>query len=537
MSSEGGSDAEADAFNHELNKLKQKHRIMKADRTAYTIESQEQIRRQLREMELLESEKIEMEKKLALADNNYNQMLEESAQKKIELLIKEREKFNEQIVSEECSQEKLDKQISELKERVIDEKKKAGGSDKIENYMKSCEKQKKVLENRLHLVTEKFNKNCAENNKQRDVIEILRINKSNYLKKFRKHEKMLKGLRKDTSRVTEESTLAYEQRDEAHNKMFMLKDKCEKDIQLFNAEIRELQRVIDDDNKRREFMKNKETTRIAKHQATRKELDSKRIQEEKITSYEDAFKAIIDCSGKDDISSVVANFIQVEDKNFALFNLVNEQNNVIEQLNEDVKTIKQQISAFEREDAEMREDRKKIMVELEEELAEVNEQNSSNEQMLKQVQKVLAQLKIGTGSMFEKIGCDPADMTGLLGTEKLKVEDDSVMKYLGVIEQRANHILLSAAYVQSQTNFETYDPYEVAKTIVGHLPNQQRPLSVNPPSTADDTVEDSKSDDEIIPLTSEQLKMKVLATVQKKEADASKTQANFQLQNSIRVRR
>merc|ERR1719457_397373 len=43
-------------------------------------------------MELLESEKIEMEKKLALADNNYNQMLEESAQKKIELLIKEREK-------------------------------------------------------------------------------------------------------------------------------------------------------------------------------------------------------------------------------------------------------------------------------------------------------------------------------------------------------------------------------------------------------------------------------------------------------------
>merc|ERR1719354_1124911 len=460
-------------------------------------------------MELLESEKIEMEKKLALADNNYNQMLEESAQKKIELLIKEREKFNEQIVSEECSQEKLDKQISELKERVIDEKKKAGGSDKIENYMKSCEKQKKVLENRLHLVTEKFNK----------------------------HEKMLKGLRKDTSRVTEESTLAYEQRDEAHNKMFMLKDKCEKDIQLFNAEIRELQRVIDDDNKRREFMKNKETTRIAKHQATRKELDSKRIQEEKITSYEDAFKAIIDCSGKDDISSVVANFIQVEDKNFALFNLVNEQNNVIEQLNEDVKTIKQQISAFEREDAEMREDRKKIMVELEEELAEVNEQNSSNEQMLKQVQKVLAQLKIGTGSMFEKIGCDPADMTGLLGMEKLKVEDDSVMKYLGVIEQRANHILLSAAYVQSQTNFETYDPYEVAKTIAPYPPKQQRPLSVNPPSTADDTVEDSKSDDEIIPLTSEQLKMKVLATVQKKEADASKTQANFQLQNSIRVRR
>jgi len=77
----------------------------------------------------------------------------------------------------------------------------------------------------------------------------------------------------------------------------------------------------------------------------------------------------------------------------------------------------------------------------------------------------------------------------------------------------------------------------LAKTTVGHLPSQQQPLSVNPPSTADDTVEDKKSNDEIIPPTSEQPKMKVLATVQKKEADASKTQANFQLQNSIRVRR
>ena len=40
------------------------------------------------------------------------------------------------------------------------------------------------------------------------------------------------------------------------------------------------------------------------------EKDSKRLAEEKITNYETAFQAIIDCSGKDDISSVVANFIK-----------------------------------------------------------------------------------------------------------------------------------------------------------------------------------------------------------------------------------
>jgi len=32
-------------------------------------------------------------------------------------------------------------------------------------------------------------------------------------------------------------------------------------------------------------------------------------------------------------------FIEVEDKNFALFNFVNEQNNEIEQLNEDIEEV------------------------------------------------------------------------------------------------------------------------------------------------------------------------------------------------------
>ena len=47
----------------------------------------------------------------------------------------------------------------------------------------------------------------------------------------------------------------------------------------FDTVQKELQRVIDDDNKRREFMKNKETTRIAKHQATRKGLATKTVND------------------------------------------------------------------------------------------------------------------------------------------------------------------------------------------------------------------------------------------------------------------
>jgi len=518
-----GSDAETEAFNLELEKLQQKYRIMEGDRHAYAVESQEQIRRQLREVELLKSERIEMEKKLALAESRQNQMMDDDAQRKIEDLIDEREIVNQQIVVEENNQDKLNNEIEDLQQRIQDEKKKAGGLDKLSKFMRDTEKQKKTLENRLHLTTEKFNKACSENNKKRESIETLRIDKANFLNKHRKEEKTLKDLKKDIRKLTEASTTAYEQRDDAHNKMFMLKDKCEKDIQLFNAEIRELQRLIDDDKKRRNFMKSKEVTRVVTYQATKKEKDSKRIAEEKITNYETAFQAIIDCSGKEDISSVVANFIKVEDRNFALFNLVNEQNNVIEQLTDEIKAIKKNIAEYKNEDVKMRNDRKKIMEELEMELKQVQVEYDQSEEMLKNVQKILGQLKLGTGSLFSKIGCNEKAMQHLLGGH-LGVEDDNVMKYLGVIEQRANHLLLSSAYVDSQQNFESYDPYETAKMIVGQLPKEElRPLSVDPPSTGDDRdLDENRSDDELHPLTAEELKQKVLATVEKKEAEATK---------------
>jgi len=533
-----GSDAEMDIFNLELEKLQQKFRIMEGDRHAYAVESQEQIRRQLREVELLKSERIEMEKKLALAESRQNQMVDENAQKKIEQLIDEREVVNQQISNEENTQEKLNSEVEDLLERIQEEKKKAGGLDKIAKFMKDTEKRKKTLENRLHLSTEKFNKACTKNNKRREAIETLRIDKANFLNKYRKQEKVLKDLKKEIRKLTESSTTAYEQRDDAHNKMFMLKDKCEKDIQLFNAEIRELQRVIDDDKKRRNFMKSKEVTRVVTYQATRKEKDSKRVAEEKINDYETAFKAIIDCSGKEDISSVVANFIKVEDRNFALFNLVNEQNNVIEQLSDEIKAIKKNIAEYKNEDVKMRNDRKKIMEELETELQRVQVEFDQSEEMLKNVQKILGQLKLGTGSLFNKIGCNEKSMQHLLGGH-LGVEDDNVMKYLGVIEQRANHLLLSSAYVDSQQNFESYDPYETAKIIVGQLPQEEiRPLSVDPPSTGDDKdIDESRSDDELHPFTAEELKQKVLATVEKKELEASKSHgARYEVTTQIKRR-
>ena len=54
--------------------------------------------------------------------------------------------------------------------------------------------------------------------------------------------------------VIDQSTQAYDARDEAQAKMILLKEKADKDCAQYNAEMKELMRIIDHDRKLKEFM-------------------------------------------------------------------------------------------------------------------------------------------------------------------------------------------------------------------------------------------------------------------------------------------
>lgn len=55
--------------------------------------------------------------------------------------------------------------------------------------------------------------------------------------------------------MIENSTQAYDHREEIQAKMIMMKDKEDKDKQQLNVEVKELIRVINHDKKLKEFMK------------------------------------------------------------------------------------------------------------------------------------------------------------------------------------------------------------------------------------------------------------------------------------------
>lgn len=61
-------------------------------------------------------------------------------------------------------------------------------------------------------------------------------------------------LRQEIGEVIDQSTQAYDSRDEAQAKMILLKEKADKDMAQHQQEMKELQRIIDHDKKLREFM-------------------------------------------------------------------------------------------------------------------------------------------------------------------------------------------------------------------------------------------------------------------------------------------
>ena len=57
-------------------------------------------------------------------------------------------------------------------------------------------------------------------------------------------------------------------------------------------------------------------------------------------TYEEAYERIKEITQEEDMDLIVERFVEVEDRNFALFNFVNEQNNEIETLQDQIQQVR-----------------------------------------------------------------------------------------------------------------------------------------------------------------------------------------------------
>lgn len=528
-----GSEAEVDGLaEQELAKLQRQYRIIEGDRRAYSEETQNQIRRQLEAIKSLERENEELMKDNTLAGSMQNQNKDRTNTEKLNGLLTKEDELKVQLDDVNQDIRTLDEQIRVTEKKIKQQRKNMGGVHNSHQQNKRTQKYIRVLENRLDKANIDFNTFLSENGKLRETFDHMRLEKKTFDTIRLKLERELVENKQKIMEGIETSTTAYEARDEAQGKMMALKEKADKDLSQYNTELKELMRIIEHDRKLKEFMRIKGEERAEIMEGELSSLKKKKDEkdkgdkaEETIESYEEAFQTIKEATCIDDIDRLVTKFIEVEDKNFALFNYVNELNNEIELLQEQINENQGEIEKFKSEEVEMATHRKALLMDLENSLSSCTEQADLYDTQYKQSKKIIEQLKSGVDSLFNKINCDRTAITDMLGG-KSGVTDANMMQFLGLIEQRTNELLQVHGFVATKESDREDEP-SVAVGLLGQGPQPgMLSVSIIPPTTGDEYDSDGSSgtEDEQRPLTQEELKNKILKGITKREAHPKKSQ-------------
>merc|ERR1719163_495517 len=161
--------------------------------------------------------------------------------------------------------------------------------------------------------------------------------------------------------------------------------------------------------------------------------------QEKVTTYEEAFSKIQAATGICDIDELVQNFINAEDQNFTLFKYNNELSADIEKLEQQIAGYKEEYtglsgSGTRKEDTE----KVKILETLEEKWSDIDKKAVLYNDKYQDANQTLMHIRSGIESIFRRIGCSVDELPSGTGTT---ISEVNMMTFLAVIEHRTAELM------------------------------------------------------------------------------------------------
>ena len=444
-------EAELEALQEQA-ELQRQYRCMRNDRKIYTEETENAIRRQKAAIASLLKENEELVTLNKVAGSQHNELFDLESVKSLQQLLDREKEVLEEIRKEKGRVSNLDLEVRERKEKVNEQRKKSKRRGRLRqaDASKSItvinQKHIRVLQNRLDNASKKFNQALAKNRHLREYINHIEIHKARFQELEKRLRNELVEGKKEIERVSEMATAHFSSRDEAQHRMASLKERAERDLALYNQEIKNVMRIIDHDRMLRDFMKTKAEDRVSILEEELQVRELKKLVNQvaglktEASKYEEIFKKIKEATGVDDTATLVESFIEKEDNNFGLFNYVNAMNADIVALQEEIKFLSGETEQIKKEGVANDLRRKDIMKELEAKLAAVTEETGKIKKSYKANRRALELVKPRIETTFNAVKCDRAVINEMLGGG-VTVDDNNVMLYLGIIEQKCNELL------------------------------------------------------------------------------------------------
>ncbi|XP_056590105.1 coiled-coil domain-containing protein 114 [Triplophysa dalaica] len=477
----------------ELAKLQRQYRMMESDHQAHKMQSEHIIRKQREEISKLREEQEELLRSLRVSECQARRQSDSQDTQSLRTLLERSDVLDEQLESERQTQSQLKQEIMNMEKRLQELRRGEVSEPRLTSQSRHAQKASRTLENKLNLALVRFNELMTKNSQLREDIETLRMERVRFQQLHRKLEKKLQDIRK-------EIRTAYDVRAEAQAEMSMMKEMSGKDLVQYLSETKELERVIAHERRLKEFMNVKCHERTTLEDDRRTEMKEQRktdTGEETPDTLEEVFQKIQEMTGENDLEMLVTNFIQVEDRKFALFNYVNDQNTKAEILREQIYKIREEMEQFRLEGVKREQEYKLALEQVKDQQIECETQAQQYEAQADDISKTLGQIKAGVECVFSKTDCDRTLVEDTVGSST-GIRDSNIMSYLALLEQKATELLAMQAFINSKDLEKNYDPEMTAQFLLGQNPGIERQVAVVQPSINRDNseVEDSSLTDE-----------------------------------------
>jgi len=531
-------DEDRKPIEQEIAELQRKFRVLENDKRAYSEDSQGIIRKQRATIEKLTRENRKMKAELNETRSSSSTQVENRiAMEKITKLTEQKEQLEVKMIQETEQATILANTVADTQKGIFEVRQdmaQHGGVKAALENAKAVQKQIRILENRLDKALQKFNEAIEANRALREQIDTLRRERVVFDDIYKKLENELHSKKKEMANIIEQANAAYEARDSAQAQMAALKQQADKEHAEFEKEWRELGKLIENDKKMKEFMRQKVRNRAEENKAETGGATSKSItgrpqkgsydaskslvgvslgsNQEKIAQHEESFSKIQAATGICDIDELVQNFINAEDQNFTLFKYNNELSADIEKLEQQISDYKEEHTALSgsgtrKEDT----DKVKILETLEEKWSDIDKKAVLYNDKYQDANQTLLHIRSGIESIFRRIGCSLDDLPSGTGTT---ISEVNMVTFLAVIEHRTNELL--KLYDQLREGGDIEDHAAESKGKPAH---SSANLNIKLPSTVEDYSDDEDDDDEDDqrPFTRDELKTKTMRGISKKQ--------------------
>ncbi|XP_075290561.1 coiled-coil domain-containing protein 63 [Opisthocomus hoazin] len=466
-----------------------------AKRKSYGANMRPRAQAQEKEIESLTQEHKEMSLMLSQITSLRNATLDERNCAEFQCLLQTKYQYDALIRDRKALLVDLDNQILELEKKVVRQKQIAAKVEQA-NSSKRLQKEIETLELHLNNVTVRFDTILTRNNKLREEIESMRIQKAildNFYLKV--HEKLGQQTRRMNAAV-ERFAQAYEQRTEVLERISAINERHSEDTVQYNVELQERERVLDQETTLKAFVLTKHTDRseleeqAKKKKALKAAEQAKWTQGESFESWEVAYKHLMELVEDGDVDQLVNGFIEKEQKNFSCFSYTIELNNEMEKMQQKIKALEIEISALVMDWECAKSSSLHVLKELEEKLMETIDEAKWYEERCKESSKVLGQVKSSMEGLFREVSCNATKIMKQLG-EKGQVTDLNLMQIFGLLAQQTDTLLLMESILR-YTSAKGSHPAQLSAMVLlggtGLLQTMDR-AQLCPPPPATDAVE------------------------------------------------